>query len=1243
MKKISLIILLFTAIFRLSAQSFPAEGIGYQAMLSKPDRVTYGTTLKNIPIANTDIKVRFELTQTGVVLLTDEHTLTTNVNGIFACIIGTGKTTPFGIKLSQLDWAKDSVMVNVYVNPGDGEFLFSQQKLWSTAYALHSATSYKALNDNDTSATNELQFLILSGDSVKLTQVPGGISLKPWSDGIAKNSADITAEKNRAEAAEVTLKSQIDAVDDKYSKASDDLRDSLSKHRTEINKNTADITTLKSENVRQEDSLKAHRVELNANRSDINKNSSDIVSINSENTKQNDSLVALRTAINKNAADIKTINTENSKQNDSIAAHRTAINKNAGDIISINAENAKQNDSLAAHRTAINKNAADIALHNANDKDTSATNELTDLSYNATTKDLTLTNPKTAANKVNLAALQDNLGNHTATENVKLNGNYLSHDGGNEGIYVDESGRIGVNTKNVDTSLSMDLTKTTRPIGMPVLTTTQRNAITNAPDGSVIYNSSTKKAEVYIKGADETQTNIYGGEAFDGPIHGQTFQTTSGGRLSEVQVYIAPRTSTPLAIVCKLYEGLPGTSASYICDADSAITCYNPTGATFATPKNAVYTFNTAKPLLQVGKTYYLEFSNGTSSQFWFHVSNHNGCYVADQITTGEYYSGSSMSNVAARTNSCYYRDLKGYIKIQSPSIWEPLNEGFNIADVDASETNELQDLVYNSTTKKLSLSPAKTTGNEIDLSAIGGSDNLGDHKATQNINLNGKYLSGDGDNEGVFVNSSGNVGLGLTNPEFSLHSKGPLFTEATFNSYSHNSSASMGAILRSQSVSGVANFTQLISRGTSSGNWSSGIEFLNQSSGSASPVVNLKINPNGTVEMPNGTLKVGTVTYPNAHNSTANQVLTINSSGVATWQSPASGSGDNLGNHTATANLKMSNRWLSNDGDNEGVYVKNDGLVGVNVSSPEHQLHSRYDMFVGAHPSIIASSDTFLTRFSRTAAPGLLFYPEMTQKDQEGGVNCRIMALGNASGNWSSGISFYTMQDGSSSDIMRKAMVISRYQRVGIGSSNPSAFLHITQPDYYKWWNPTSSSAITIEDTSGTNQTKFDILVGYRSNGGTGVANTITFDINGSGNFYFGDNVLPNSDNSVSLGATGARWSAVWSANGTIQTSDIREKKNVANLNYGINDLMKLRPVSYNWKNEVLGTERKIGFIAQELQKVLPETVQGSEADGLLGVNYGEITSLTVKAIQEQQLIIEKQQKQIEALLIRIEALEKK
>ncbi|HRX95863.1 MAG TPA: tail fiber domain-containing protein [Bacteroidales bacterium] len=51
--------------------------------------------------------------------------------------------------------------------------------------------------------------------------------------------------------------------------------------------------------------------------------------------------------------------------------------------------------------------------------------------------------------------------------------------------------------------------------------------------------------------------------------------------------------------------------------------------------------------------------------------------------------------------------------------------------------------------------------------------DNLGNHTATQNLQLNGNYLSGDGGNEGIFVTTSGNVGVGLNTADQRLHIAG--------------------------------------------------------------------------------------------------------------------------------------------------------------------------------------------------------------------------------------------------------------------------------------------------------------------------------------------------------------------------------------------------------------------------------------------------------------------------------------
>ena len=86
---------------------------------------------------------------------------------------------------------------------------------------------------------------------------------------------------------------------------------------------------------------------------------------------------------------------------------------------------------------------------------------------------------------------------------------------------------------------------------------------------------------------------------------------------------------------------------------------------------------------------------------------------------------------------------------------------------------------------------------------------------------------------------------------------------------------------------------------------------------------------------------------------------------------------------------------------------------------------------------------------------------------------------------------------------------------------------------------------------------------------------------------------------------------------------SDIKLKKNVEDLNYGLKDVLNIRPVSFDWKEKRNG-KHDIGFIAQEIEKIIPEVV--SEVDTLnteekhKTVDYAKLTSVLIKAVQEQQ-----------------------
>ncbi len=48
----------------------------------------------------------------------------------------------------------------------------------------------------------------------------------------------------------------------------------------------------------------------------------------------------------------------------------------------------------------------------------------------------------------------------------------------------------------------------------------------------------------------------------------------------------------------------------------------------------------------------------------------------------------------------------------------------------------------------------------------------------------------------------------------------------------------------------------------------------------------------------------------------------------------------DNLGNHTATGNIKLNGNWLSGDGGGEGLFITNNGDIGVGTNAPSQKLH---------------------------------------------------------------------------------------------------------------------------------------------------------------------------------------------------------------------------------------------------------------------------------------------------------------
>ncbi len=55
--------------------------------------------------------------------------------------------------------------------------------------------------------------------------------------------------------------------------------------------------------------------------------------------------------------------------------------------------------------------------------------------------------------------------------------------------------------------------------------------------------------------------------------------------------------------------------------------------------------------------------------------------------------------------------------------------------------------------------------GDGSQLSNVPGGDDLGNHTATQNLQMNGQWLSNDGGNEGIRIDNNGNIGIGTASP----------------------------------------------------------------------------------------------------------------------------------------------------------------------------------------------------------------------------------------------------------------------------------------------------------------------------------------------------------------------------------------------------------------------------------------------------------------------------------------------
>jgi hypothetical protein len=285
--------------------------------------------------------------------------------------------------------------------------------------------------------------------------------------------------------------------------------------------------------------------------------------------------------------------------------------------------------------------------------------------------------------------------------------------------------------------------------------------------------------------------------------------------------------------------------------------------------------------------------------------------------------------------------------------------------------------------------------------------------------------------------------------------------------------------------------------------------------------------------------------------------------------------------------------KWqiFEDDGDSIVATFKSDGNVGIGTTSPAAQLH-------------VATSSGDCTVLIEATENSAAREPHLQLRSYNTSGN-PIIEFGDHGG--FNGTIEYENQDNS----LRFGANAAERMRI---NSSGNVLIGRTDDD-----TPLSSNLVVQGSgnvfSAMTSSTSGATVAAFRTGSYDGASNVMNF--YNAGNGVMGRITATNGNSGTAVTYTA--------------TSDYRLKENITPIENGLERLNNLNPVKFDWKDTGVSSE---GFIAHEAQEVFPDAVTG-EKDGekLQGMDYGRITPLLVKAIQEQQEQIEQLKSEIEAL----------